>query len=131
MIPSSTTINSYDITVTLPEGVTVKNTANPPITDYGVVTATGSASGSFVAAVYTAPTSTRAATVKIHIVSVAGFSAGEFCILNCDIKTGALPAQSDFMPPTLDVATGFDSTTSSTVLGLEQKLSLTSTVVLQ
>lgn len=131
MIPSGTTINSYDVTVPLPDGVTVRSTTNPPITDYGVVTATGSASESLVVAVYTASTSTQAGAVKIHIVSVAGISAGDFCIVTCDIAAGNHPTQSSFAPPTLDVATGYDSTTSSTVSGLEQKLSLTSTVVVQ
>lgn len=129
-IPSGTTINSYDVTVTLPAGVTVRSTTNPPVTDNGVVMATGSAAGSLVVAVYTAPTSTQAGMVKIHIVNAAGFSAGEFSVVNCDITAGTDPKPSNFVPPTLDNATGFDSNSSSTVLGLEQELLLTSTVVI-
>lgn len=129
-IPSGTTINSYDVTVVLPKGVTVKSTTNPPVTDNGVVTAVGSAAGSLVVAVYTAPTSIQAGTVKIHIANVAGFSAGEFSVVKCDIAEGTYPTTSDFAPPTLDDATGFDSQSSSTVLGLEHKLLLTSTVVM-
>jgi hypothetical protein len=129
-IPSSTTINSYDVTVNLPAGVTARSTTNPPVTDVGVVTATGSAEGSFVVAVYTAPTSTQAGVVTIHIVNMVGFSAGEFSVVNCDIEEGTDPIPSDFLPPILDSATGFNSNTDSTVQGLEQELNLTSTVVI-
>jgi hypothetical protein len=129
-IPSGTTINSYRVTVTLPTGVTVRSTTTPPFTDAGVVTATGTAAGSLVSAEYTASTNTQAGTLKILIVSATGFSAGEFSVVNCDNGAGTVLNPSDFKV-TLDSATGFDSNTGSTVLGLEQKLSLTKTLVNQ
>ena len=131
LMPPSTAINSYDITVTLPAGVTVKSTTNPPTTDDGVVTAIGSAAGSLVVALYTAPTNTQAGTVKIYVINVNGFRSGAFSVVNCDITEGFAPTTSNFAIPTLDSATGFDSATGTTVLGLEEVLSLTSTVVLQ
>jgi hypothetical protein len=130
-IPSSTAIASYDVTVTLPAGVTVRSTTRPPLTDAGVVTAVGKAAGSLVTAVYSAQTRTQAGTVKIYLISPAGFSAGEFGVVNCDIAAGADILPLDFATPTLDDATGLDSSTGSTVLGLEQQLSLTSTVVIR
>ena len=130
-ISSSTAITSYDVTVILPAGVTARSTTRPPLTDAGVVTAIGSAAGSLVTAVYSAPTSTRGGMVKIYIVSAGGFSAGAFSAVNCDIAAGADPKPSNFEPATLDDATGFDSTSSSTVLDLEYQLSLTSTVVIR
>jgi len=130
-IPSGTTINSYDVTIPLPDGVTVSSTTNPPLTDAAVVTTINSAVGSLVAAVYSAATGTRAALVKIHIASGTGFSAGAFSTVTCAIKAGTDPQASDFTAPTLDDATGFDNVSNSSVLGLEENLSLTSTVDIQ
>lgn len=130
-ISPSTAITSYDVTVILPAGVTVRSTTKPPLTDTGVVTAIDSAAGSLVTAVYSAPTSTRGGMVKIYIVSAAGFDAGAFSVVNCDIAAGSNPNPSDFAPATLDDATGFDSASGSTVPDLKYQLSLTSTLVIR
>ena len=60
--PPSTTINGYDVTITLPAGVTVNaspDSGNPAIQDVSptVLTATGSASGAIINGIYTAATS--------------------------------------------------------------------------
>ncbi len=126
-IPATTTINGYDVTITLPAGVTVK--ASPDsvntailVADPTMVTATGSASGSQISAVYTAAAGGMPATVKVHIVSASGFSAGAFCTITCDISAGTNPSASDFIQPTLDEATGFD--VSDSTVNLTGDLSL-------
>jgi hypothetical protein len=132
-IPSTTTINSYDVTITLPAYVTVTSTVSPPETDPGVVTIVGSPAraGSLVSTVFSAATTSTAGTIKVHIASASGFSAGIFCKVQCSITSGSGIKESDFAPPTLDDATGFDTATSSTVLGLEKELLIKATVKLQ
>jgi hypothetical protein len=129
-IPAGTTINSYDITIALPPDVTVKTAATSSQTDDGVVTAIDSATGSLVSAVYTKATGSAPGTVKISMASGSGFSAGGFCRITCNIVQGTYPAAPDFSL-NLDAATGFDTNTLSSVLGLESDLKLTGTVVLQ
>ena len=135
-MPDETTINSYDLTVTLPAGVTVKaspDSVDPAIlvTDPGVVIATSAASGSLVSAIYSAANGSLPGTVKIHVASAAGFDAGEFCKVTCDIAAGSYPTAWSFAPPTLDDATGFDTSTNSTVLGLEAELSVAAVAVIK
>jgi hypothetical protein len=127
-IPATTTINSYNVTIILPEGVTVKSTVNPPETDANVVIATGNAAGASISAVYTAASGTLPGTLKIYVASAAGFDAGEFCKVSCDISSGHYPTASDFVPPTLDDATGIDASVSTVTL--TNDLSLTSTAVI-
>jgi hypothetical protein len=126
-IPANTTINAYDVTISLPAGVTVKSTTNPPQTDSGVVTATGAAAGSYIFAVYSAATSTEAGKVHIIVAKPDGFSAGEFSTVNCDIAAGYYPKPSDFPQPTF-TASGFDTT--STTIDLTSYMSLTATAVI-
>lgn len=129
-IPPTTSINSYDVTVTLPQGVTVK--ASPDavntavlVTDPGVVAAVGSASGSSILAVYTAASGTAPAVVKVHLASVNGFGAGEFSTITCDIASGG---SLNFGQPTLDDATGLDASASTVTLtgelGLASRVSI-------
>jgi hypothetical protein len=133
-IPATTTINGYDVTVRLPAGVTVEaspDSVNPAVlvTDPNVVTATGNATGAQISAVYTAAVGGTPAMVKVHIVSANGFSAGEFCTIACDISTGTNPSASDFAQPTLDEATGIDS--SDSTVNLTSELSLAAAAVIQ
>jgi len=133
-IPSTTTINSYDVTVTLPPGVTIKaspDSVNPSVltADPGVVIATGSASVASLSAVYTAANGATPGTVKVHVASGTGISAGEFCTIHADVAIGSYPAAADFPAPALDEATGIDFTVSTVTLTSE--LSLTANVVVQ
>ena len=133
-IPASTTINSYLVTIPLPPGVTVKTVPGSSETGTGVVTASGSATGAFIAGNYTAATGTLPATVKVIIIKVnsdgTGFNPGEFCKVNADIAAGYSPAASSFTTPTLDDVTGYDTLTSSTTTTvLQDKLSLSATAV--
>ncbi len=129
-IPAGTTINSYDVTIPLPAGVTVKTMLNSSATGTGVVTLSGSAltSGALVEGVYTAATGTFPGTVKVSVAGGAGFAAGEFCKVNCDIAAGSYPSASSFAKPTLDDATGIDASISTVILTGQLSLSQ-STVV--
>jgi hypothetical protein len=128
-IPAGTTINSYVITITLPAGVTVKSTANQPETDDGVVTAAGTATGASTLGVYTPATDTSPGTVKVYVASANGFDPGVFCNVKCNLSAGQRPNASDFVPLTLDDATGMDASLSTVILTGE--LSLMATAVLQ
>jgi len=127
-LPANTIINGYDVTISLPAGVTVKSTTVPPQTDDGVVTASGAATGSSIVAVYSAATSTLPAKVRILIVKDSGFSAGEFGKVNCDIAAGHYPIAADFQQPTFAVG-GWNTATSSTV-DLTGQLSMTASAVI-
>jgi hypothetical protein len=131
-IPAGTTINSYLATITLPAGVTVKTEPGSSATAAGVVTASGQASGATAAGVYTAATGTFPGTVKVYIVKVgptgAGFDPGEFCKVTGDIAPGVIPSESDFVPPTLDDATGIDATVSTVILTGELSLTATASI---
>lgn len=134
-IPAATTINSYAVTITLPGGVTVKSTMNPPETDAGVVSASGAAAGATAVGRYTEATISSPGTVKVYIVKVdpatgAGFDAGEFCVVKASIASDKDPSAVNFPAPTLDDATGFNAATASTVVDLEKELSLQAGIVI-
>jgi hypothetical protein len=133
-IPGNTTINGYDVTITLPDGVTVKATPdslNPAklVTDPGVVT--DIPVGSNAESVYSAATSTLSGTVKVHIASATGYAPGDFCKVNADIAAGHHLTASSFVQPTLDDVAGYDIISKSTVTTLANQLHLTATVVIQ
>lgn len=134
-MPAHTIITGYDVTITLPAGVTVKSTTAPPQTDDGVVTATGAAAGSsIITAVYSAATNTLSGTVRIWIANAnsVGLSTGEFSTVNCDIAAGYYPATSDFPLPTFVAngnVTNLDSTDST--IDLTSYLALMATAVIR
>ena len=97
-LPSTTQIGGIDVTLQLPQGVTVKSTTNPPETDSGVVTASGvAASNSSLVSTFT--TSTR--IVHILLANPNGFGTGEFATVNCSIAAGSSPKQTDFSVSTM------------------------------
>jgi hypothetical protein len=133
MIPANTVITGYNVTISLPAGVTVKATPdslNPAILvpDSGVVT--DNPAGSYIEAVYSAATSTLPGTVKVHIVSATGYAPGEFCKVKCDIAAGHYPTTSSFAQPTLDDVTGTDIISGSTITTLAGQLSLSAIAVI-
>lgn len=125
-LPAGTSINSYAATLTLPSGVTVKSMTHPPETDAGAVTASGQASGALVSGTYAPATGSVPATVKIFIASDAGFAPGEFCTVSIQSSISR-PAGPGAATVVLDAATGFDTTSRSTVSALEKQLSLSAT----
>lgn len=89
-------IAGIDAVVTLPPGVTVKADANGNVPS-SALTASGMALGSFVAGHYTPPTAGRRGSVRMGIISAAGFGAGELATIQCDIAPGAAPVAADFI----------------------------------
>lgn len=126
-MPAGTTIIGYDVTVTLPDGVTVKS-SSPPETDDGVVAATGEGSGSIVIATYTAATASDHGRIRVQLANGNGMSAGEFCTITCELEAGADPFSSDF-GVTKFYADGLDA--DNTTVDLTTQLSVTAAVTVQ
>jgi hypothetical protein len=92
------TIYGIDVALVLPAGVTVKATSdgNKMVTNTGVVAASGMAAGANAIATYTAAAGATAGKVTILVANSAGFTAGEFVTVNCDIAAGSVPTAADF-----------------------------------
>lgn len=91
--PSGTPIGGIQATVTLPSGVSVKATQNPPQTDDNVVLASGGAANAeFVLGTY----STSSNAVTVYVTKSDGIAVGEFATVNCDIAAGTFPTAADF-----------------------------------
>jgi hypothetical protein len=131
-LPADTIITGYDVLIELPEGVTVKSTISPPMTDPGVVTATEAQSS--VNAVYQPAAGNDPGRVHIIIVSpkANGFDPGTFCEVHGNIAPGYKLWPAKFPQPTFE-ASFFDviSSSTNTTLVTNQVLSLTSTPVIQ
>jgi hypothetical protein len=102
-VPAGTLIGSAQATVNLPTGVTAQaspSSANPNVmeTNFGIVTASGQATGAvLVFASYIASSATSTMSkVEVNIVKSSGFSTGEFAVANCDIAAGNFPTAADF-----------------------------------
>jgi len=97
---TGTTMSGLDVTVVLPTGVTVRSISTPTtpwITDTGVVTATGAASGADLAlGAYTPVSGPVPGKIKIDIVKLIGFTTGEFSTVTCDIAPGTMPTAGNF-----------------------------------
>ena len=127
-IPAPTVIAGYDVTITLPTGVTVKSTT-PPQADAGVVVET--VSGAIAGASYSQ------ATGKVHIIILSpkgnGFNgAGEFCKVNCDIAAGHYPTSTDFQQQPTFKAIGLDDPNAGkpSTVNLTGQLSMKVTAVI-
>jgi len=130
-MPANTIIEGYDVTITLPAGVTVRNTVNPPETDLGVVTASGAALGSYSYGDYSIATNTVRILIVANITPTNpnGFNAGEFSTVNCEIAAGHFPTASDFQQLTNIIVSGSNINNGSTV-DLAPVMSITAAVVL-
>jgi hypothetical protein len=95
-LPAGKKIGTIDVSLNLAPGVTLKTGTNPIEPDTAVVTASGAAAGSLLAANYSAPTSTQPGRLRIAVISVSGFAQGEFATVNGDIAAGHNPKASDF-----------------------------------
>jgi hypothetical protein len=116
--PSVTPLVGVQATLHLPVGVTVKATTNAPQTDTNVIVASGSAvPADLVLGVYSA----GSRTVNAYVVKAAGFSAGEFAVVNCDIATGSTPSASSFSVSDLIVSDSI----GGLITGLTPSISVT------
>ncbi len=100
---TGTSIGGIDATLVLPSGVTVKATpdiANPAVlvTNTGVVTASGVATGAntIASGTYSAAAGATPGKVVVHVVNPDGFATGEFVTITCDITVGSFPQAADF-----------------------------------
>lgn len=125
-IPKDNLVTSYDITLALPAGVTLKS-QKPPVVDAGVVTLTGSALGALSTAVYTAASGSTPASLRIQVASGSGLNPGAFITINFDLTPGSTAKAADFNPLLLS-AKGLDKVLDSTV-DLTSQLSLAAAVV--
>jgi len=94
----STTIYGIEVTVVLPDGVTAKSTTAPPMTDTGVVTATGGAVGldTYITGNYTAAAIPAKGSVLIEIAKTSGFGTGEYSTVNLNIVSANTPTAGGF-----------------------------------
>jgi len=127
-IPANTTVNSYDVTVTLPNGVTVMTmpAPNSSVTTTDVLFSSGTASAStLISGFYTAASGSFPGTVKVLAYNATSFgpALGEFGKLKVNVAAGLSAPAANFKV-TLDDATGIDSTLS-TVTGLQSQLTVT------
>jgi hypothetical protein len=90
-------IRGVELTITLPDGVTLSADSEGRPND-GVLAAAGAAAGGAVAVAghYTAATSSTRGTVTLVLVKTAGFDAGEFATVTCTLAKEATPGAADF-----------------------------------
>ena len=66
------------------------------VTDTGVITASGTAAGSYTSGVYLAGATASTYKISMGVVNANGFSIGEFAQVSCDIAAGSSPTAADF-----------------------------------
>ncbi len=92
-LPANVHIGTIDISVTLPEGITIKGAVsqNPPVmnVDTSTYTITGVAvNTAIVTPTYTPATSTAQGKLQVTVLSMLGLEVGEFISLSSDITAG-------------------------------------------
>jgi hypothetical protein len=90
---ASDAIKGIQLTLKLPEGVTVETDSNGK-TVGGVVVASGKAAGSEIQVGNYVSSN---GTITIVIAKSAGFGAGEYATITCGRASGVIPASSDFV----------------------------------
>ncbi len=126
VMPQNTVITDYNVTITLPAGVTLKST-NTPTVDSSVLVASGAAAGSDIIGTYTPAAGGTPGTVDIYVANGSGFSYGEFCKLTCTIAAGYNPSASDFTETSFS-AGGLVTSPSLSTVPLTGILTLTGTL---
>lgn len=132
-VPPDTIIAGYEVTITLPAGVTVKtspsSTDNPPPIEAGVLTA--AAADSFLYGVYSAATASSPGTIRIFAISLNanGFSVGDFATVNGDIASGYRPKAEDFSQAAYSTA-GVDTSGQGASVDLTSQVTVTASAFL-
>ena len=90
-------IRGLELTITLPAGVTISSDGSGTPSE-GVLAASGPAAGgsAAVAGHYTAAVGSTPGTLTLVLVKTAGFDAGEFATVTCNLGEGAAPGPADF-----------------------------------
>lgn len=94
-LPTGAAIGALDVTVNLPEGVTVKADGTGQ-TVAGVMAPSAGAAGSLGVATFTPAAGGNPAKTRIVLINASGVGTGEFATVNCDIAAGSSPKASDF-----------------------------------
>ena len=89
-------ISGIDIVVTLPPGVTVKAAADGSVSSSALQIPAAFAN-TLAVGHYTPPSASARGGVRLGVISAAGFAAGEFVTLQCDVAPDAAPQDSDFV----------------------------------
>ncbi len=126
IMPPNTTIDGYDVTITLPAGVTI-NSTTPPSIDGSVLTYTGGSAGTNIAGSYAPAAGGTPGTAKIIVANANGISAGEFCKVTCNIPAGSNPS---FAQPTFAVS-GLVTSPSVSTVDLTGVVTMTVTAVIK
>lgn len=97
-LPAGTLIGGIDVTIVLPDGVSAMSTT-APITDSGVVTASGLAtpSSATVMGKYSAASGATHGNVRVLLAYPNGLTKGEFATVNCEIASGNVPTEDQFI----------------------------------
>jgi hypothetical protein len=84
-VPPEVSINTVDLTLNLPPGVTAK-AAPSGLTADGVVVPSGVAQGALSAARFIPAVGTQQAQIRVVLVRVAGFGPGEIATFHLDLN---------------------------------------------
>ncbi len=126
IIQPNTIVNGYDVTITLPAGVTI-NSTTPPTIDSSVLTYTGGSTGTDIAGSYAPEAGGTPGTAKIIVANANGISAGQFCTVTCNIPAGSNPS---FAQPTFAVS-GLVTSPSVSTVDLTGVMTMTMTAVIK
>lgn len=120
-VPAGNSINTVDLTLNLPPGVTAK-AAPSGLTAEGVMAPSGVAQGSLAATRFIPSTGPLPAQLRVALIRAVGFGPGEIATFHLDVK-GPVPRVSDFSISGLKVTDAHGATISglSVVLGLQLK----------
>jgi len=84
-MPPGTSINTVDLTLNLPAGVTAKAAPSGLIAD-GIVAPSGVAQGALAAARFIPAAGAQPAQIRLALVRVAGFGPGEMATFHLDLN---------------------------------------------
>ena len=115
-VPAGTSINTVDLTLNLPPGVTAK-AAPTGLTEEGVMVPSGVAQGSLAAAKFIPAAGPLPAQLKVALIKAVGFGVGEVATFHLDIK-GTAPHPGDFSVTGLNVTDARGATVSGLTAAL-------------
>ena len=127
--PAGTSIGTVDVTLTLPEGVTIQADSSGKISD--AVILYGSAIPTNTLNVKDATLIPASPGTEVHLtMAIAdGFNGGEFAVLKCAITNGKTPVTSDFAIKKSNFQGGADLTNIAPIPGITVTPSLVVTSI--
>ena len=129
--PAGTSIGALDVTLTLPDGVTIQADSSGIISDsvflYGSAIPTNTLN--IKGAILIPASQGIKAKVVISMAVASGFSGGEFAVLKCGITNGKTPVAADFVIEKADFQGGADLNNIATIPGITVTPSLVITSI--